>query len=92
VIRIELTPRLRKTAARLGPEITEKSQIALQRIASHFGNPHKHSGLGLRKLAPDAYEARIGMQWRIVLIHQAESLVAYDIMNHDQVAAWLKGR
>ncbi len=31
-------------------------------------------------------------EWRIVLLHTEGLLTAYDVMNHDEVRQWLKGR
>jgi hypothetical protein len=92
VIRIDVGPRLRKAARALGPEATQKVQETLQRVADAFGDPHRHAGTGLRKLGRRSYEARVWLHWRIVFIHEGDRLTAYDLMNHDQVTAWLKGR
>jgi mRNA-degrading endonuclease RelE of RelBE toxin-antitoxin system len=90
VIDIEVLPRLRKTAARLGPDITAKVEEVLRAVQRDFGNPHRHGGLGLRKLGRNSYEARVWLQWRVVFIHRGGVLLAYDIMNHDEVSRWLK--
>jgi plasmid maintenance system killer protein len=52
---------------------------------------HEAEGL-LRSLAKRSYEIRVHLQWRIVLIHDGDSLVAFDLMNHDEITAWLRGR
>jgi len=31
-------------------------------------------------------------QWRVVFILDGETLIAYDIMDHDEVALWLRGQ
>lgn len=90
MIRIDIGPRVRKTAQRLGPEITAQAEKVLASVAQHFGDPHRHAGLGLRKLGKRSYECRITLQWRLVFIRELDRLTAFDIMNHDQVKAWLK--
>ena len=92
MIRVFLTPRIRKTAERLGPEVKAKAEQAMVDVAAAFGDPHRHRGLGLRKLARRSYEVRIWLQWRIIFIHDGETLIAYDIMNHDEAARWLRGQ
>jgi hypothetical protein len=92
MIRVDVGPRLIRTARELGPEITRKAEEALSSIAESFGAPHRHGGLGLRKLGPNSYEVRVSLQWRIVMIKEANRLTAYDIMDHDQVRIWLKSR
>jgi mRNA-degrading endonuclease RelE of RelBE toxin-antitoxin system len=91
VIRIELTPRIRKTAAKLQVETRRKAETALAMLPKHFGNPHEHHGVGLRKLGRRSYEMRIDLRWRILLIHDSDGLIAYDIMSHDEIVSWLHG-
>lgn len=92
MIRVLLTPRIRTTAERLGPEITSEANRVIAAVAKSFGQPHQHSGIGLRKLGRRSYEARLGLQWRIVFVRTGDSLTAYDIMDHAEVRRWLKGR
>ncbi len=90
MIRVVLTPRIRKTAAKLPAEVRQKASAAIAEVAAAFGNPHAHRGLGLRKIARRSYEIRVHLEWRIVLIHVGEILAAYDVMTHDEVALWLR--
>jgi len=90
VIPIVLSERIQKTASKLPPELREKCSQAITEISKAFGDPHCHRGLGLRKLASRSYEVRVHLQWRIVFLHIDDELIAYDIMNHDQVVRWLK--
>lgn len=92
MIRVVLTARIRKTAARLGPELTGEANGIIAAVAESFGQPHPHRRRGLRKLGRRSYEARIGLQWRVIFLHTGDTLTAYDIMAHDEVRAWLQGR
>jgi hypothetical protein len=92
MIEVLLSERIRKTAGKLPPELREKACRAISEVAAAFGDPHQHRGLGLRKLANRSYEIRVHLQWRVVFIHDGTFLIAYDIMNHDEVALWLRGR
>jgi len=92
MIRVLLTPRLRKTADRLPVEVRKKAGVAIGQVAAAFGDPHTHRGLGLRKLARHSYEIRVHLQWRVVFLHDGETLIAYDVMTHDEVSLWLRGR
>jgi hypothetical protein len=92
MIAVTLSPRIRKTAEKLPPDVREKAASTIAAVAAAFGEPHKHGGLGLRKLARRSYEARIDLRWRVVFIHQGKSLFAYDVMTHDEVALWLRGQ
>jgi hypothetical protein len=92
VIRALLLPRFRKSLEKVPIDARAKFQKTLADVSAAFGDPHRHSGLGLRKLGRRSYEIRVHLQRRIVFIHDGENLVAFNIMNHDEVLAWLKGR
>jgi hypothetical protein len=92
MIRVLLSERIQKTAAGLPPELRAKAAQAITDVAAAFGEPHQHRGLGLRKLAGRSYEIRVHRHWRVVFIHEGPALIAYDLMNHDEVALWLRGR
>jgi plasmid maintenance system killer protein len=90
VISILLTERIRKTADKLPPDLRDKASEAIAQVSAAFGDPHKHRGLGLRKLAKHSCEIRVQRQWRVVFIHDGETLIAYDVMSHDEVSLWLR--
>ena len=90
MIPIVLSERIQKTASKLPSELREKCSKAIAEVGKAFGEPHRHRGLGLRKLAARSYEVRVALQWRVVFLHIDDELIAYDIMNHDQVVQWLK--
>ncbi|HXR07987.1 MAG TPA: hypothetical protein VN765_11695 [Candidatus Acidoferrum sp.] len=92
MISVLLSERISKTADKLPPDTRDKVSQAIAEVAAAFGDPHKHRGLGLRKLARRSYEIRVQRQWRVVFIHDRETLIAYDVMNHDEVALWLRGQ
>ena len=92
MIRVLLSERIKKTAEKLPPCVREKASKAIGDVGTTFGDPHKHRGLGLRKLARRSYEIRVHLQWRVVFIYDGKSLVAYDVMNHDEISLWLRGQ
>jgi hypothetical protein len=92
VIRIDVHTRLVRAALKLGGETVAGVEEKLALVAEHFGDPHRHGGLGLRKLGRRSYEARLDRDWRIVFIKEVDRLTAYDLMSHDQVRKWLKTR
>lgn len=92
MIRVEISARMQKTAAKLPEDLRAKASAALRAVAEGFSQPHAHSGLGIRKLGKRSYEIRVHLQWRIVLLHTDGLLTAYDMMNHDEVRQWLKGQ
>ena len=92
MIRVQLSERIKKTAVNLPPDVRDKVSEAITKVGAAFGDPHQHRGLGLRKLARRSYEIRVYLQWRVVFIHDGKALIAYDVMNHDEVSLWLKGQ
>ena len=92
MISIVLSERIRKTADKLPPDLRDKVSQAIARVSAAFCDPHKHRGLGLRKLGRRSYEIRVHRQWRVVFIQDGETLIAFDVMDHDEVALWLRGQ
>jgi crotonobetainyl-CoA:carnitine CoA-transferase CaiB-like acyl-CoA transferase len=46
VIRVALTGRIRKTAAKLPPDLRAEAEDVIAAVSKEFGNPHKHGGIG----------------------------------------------
>jgi mRNA-degrading endonuclease RelE of RelBE toxin-antitoxin system len=92
MIQVLLSERIKKTAGKLPSDVREKASKAIAEVSTAFGDPHKHRGLGLRKLAKRSYEIRVHLQWRVVFIHDTKTLIAYNVMNHDEVSLWLRGQ
>jgi hypothetical protein len=92
MIRVDVGPRLSRSARRLGDQIIAEVEETLALVSRHFGEAHRHSGLGLRKLGRRSFEARVSKGLRIVFIRESDRLTAYDLMDHHQVKQWLKGR
>ena len=92
MIRVDVGPCLSRSARKLGDQIIAEVEDKLTRVSRHFGEPHRHSGLGLRKLGRRSYEARVSRGLRIVLLREPDRLTAYDLMDHRQVTLWLKAR
>ncbi|MCX6872733.1 MAG: hypothetical protein NTW21_02845 [Verrucomicrobia bacterium] len=92
MIRVLLSERIKKTAAKLPPDLRERASQAIAAVGTAFGDPHQHRGLGLRKLGKCSYEVRVHLQWRVVFLYDGQDLIAYDVMNHDEVSLWLRGQ
>jgi len=63
---------------------------ALKKIVSVFGEPHRHAGLGLRKLGRDVYEVRVGLELRILMTRHKAVLLLRTIGNHDEISRFLR--
>jgi len=85
---IETTKRFRRAIAGREAEVTG----VLAQVQVGFGQPHRHAGLGIRKLGPDLFECRIGLQLR--LIFQArKGVLTFDFAgDHQAVRNYLRQR
>jgi hypothetical protein len=90
MIRVDGGPRLSRSARKLGDQIIAEVEQKLTLVSRHFGEPHRHSGLGLRKLGRRSFEARVSRGLRIVFIREPDLLTAFDLKDHAQVTQWLK--
>ncbi|HUB26162.1 MAG TPA: hypothetical protein VL992_12095 [Tepidisphaeraceae bacterium] len=61
-------------------------------IQSGFGNPHRHSGLGIRKLAPNLFECRAGLKLRLIFLARKGTLTFDFAGDHENVQTYLRGR
>ena len=90
--RVFLSKRWLKSLSKLNADQRTKAEAVLRDLVETFGKPHLHAGIGVRKLAPDYYECRVDLRWRILLYHCGDKLLAYEVMSHDEVRAFLRGR
>lgn len=64
---------------------------AMAATAAAFGQPHLHSGLGIRRLRKGFYECRCGRALRLVFEHEGDALTFDFAGNHDDVRRYLHG-
>ena len=72
-------------------ETRAKIGLALQQLERDFGQPHRHHGLGIRKLTGDLFEIRVGLDIRLIFQNRADSLLFVIAGNHDEVQKFLRG-
>ena len=92
MIRVDVGPRLSRSARKFGDQIIAEVEAELTLVSRHFGEPRRHSGVGLRKLGRRSFEARVSRGLRIVFIREPDRLTAYDLMDHHQVTQWSLSR
>lgn len=90
MMRIFLAPRFIRQYRRLSKADQEACDAVVEILPAGFGNPHRHSGLGLRALRRGVYECRVGLSLRIGFTHHRDILLFQTIGNHDAIRAWLK--
>ncbi len=64
----------------------------MQLAAAAWGQPHLHSGRGIRRLSPGVYECRLGRDTRLVFIPTEKALLFDLAGSHDDIRAYLKNR
>jgi hypothetical protein len=64
--------------------------LAITELAETFGQPHGHSGLSIRKLAPKVFECRGNLDLRLIFRDRADDLFIFLFGDHDEVRAAMK--
>lgn len=80
---------LRRLAA-LPKEQRVECLLALCELTETFGQPHLHTGLGIRKLTKTTFECRGNLDLRLLFHNRADSLHVSFLGDHDEVRAALK--
>jgi len=90
-LKIELSTRFRAEARTFSEVRQQEINGAVAALPDAFGHPHRHAGLGLRRLQKDFFEFRVGRDLRVVfkLLDRDSALLAL-IGNHDDVRRFLK--
>jgi hypothetical protein len=86
-----LRPGFRKRARRLNDIEFEALADVIERLRVEFGQPHRHGGLGIRRLHSDLFECRLGIRLRVLFFAQPGLLIFVELGNHDDVRRFLKG-
>ena len=85
-----LTPAIQKRLLALPDPQKVGAVLALLELGAAFGNPHVHSGLGIRKLRGNTYECRAGLANRFGFVDSEDQLVISFFGNHDELRRWLR--
>ena len=64
--------------------------LALCDVAEGFGQPHVHSGLGIRKLGNKLFECRGNRDLRFIFQDRGTELFVSFLGNHDEIRALLR--
>jgi len=59
-------------------------------LPEQFGQPHVHSGLGIRKLAKNVFECRGNISLRFLFEDRRTDLFVTFLGTHDEIKALLK--
>ena len=68
---------------------SERQEIgdAIHRVLESWGQPHGHSGIGIRRLTKTIFECRVGLDDRLAFVFFATplELVFFFLGNHDEI-------
>ncbi len=64
--------------------------LALCDLVDGFGQPHVHSGLGIRKLGNKLFECRGSRDLRFIFQDRGENLFVSFLGNHDEIRVLLR--
>jgi mRNA-degrading endonuclease YafQ of YafQ-DinJ toxin-antitoxin module len=69
-----------------------EAAAAVQRLEQQLGQPHVHSGLGIRKLQRDYFELRVSRDLRLVFKLGKDAVTFVLAGNHDEVRRFLRSQ
>ena len=90
MVRLDLHPKFRRRLENLSVMELTEVESALEQLRQGFGQPHLHSGLGVRRLRRKLYECLAGLDLRILFWAQPGAVTAFDVMTHDEIQAFLQ--
>jgi hypothetical protein len=64
--------------------------LALVELADTFGQPHSHSGIGIRKLGDRLFECRGNLALRFLFENRSQDLFVFFLGNHAEVQKLLR--
>lgn len=85
-------PSALQSLAALSPSEKAACFDAITKTMESFGQPHVHSGAGIRKLGRNLFECRAGLKLRLLFIEEPHALDFFFAGNHDEVQALLRSR
>jgi len=89
---IDATKAFRRQLKKQDVDARQRVFDAMNLAAATFGQPHLHSGRGIRELGRGTYECRAGIDLRLLFKREADTLLFEFAGTHDEVRAWLKNR
>jgi mRNA-degrading endonuclease RelE of RelBE toxin-antitoxin system len=87
---LALAPQFIRQYRRLSRTDQQFCDAALEALSDAFGDPHRHTGLGIRALRRGVYECRASVAVRIGFTRHGETLLLQAVGNHDAIRAWLR--
>jgi mRNA-degrading endonuclease RelE of RelBE toxin-antitoxin system len=80
-----LGPRFFAALKKLGDADVTRVEEALRVLPDCFGQPHRHSGISIRRLRKNIFECRAGLKVRILFRAGAQTFDIFFVGTHDEV-------
>jgi len=87
---LSLDPGVLKRLKKLEKRDRIECLLALVELADAFGQPHSHSGIGIRKLSDRLFECRANLTLRFLFENRSEDLFVFFLGNHTEVQKLLR--
>jgi mRNA-degrading endonuclease RelE of RelBE toxin-antitoxin system len=89
-LKLTLNERFLRSCEHLSHEEQGKLLRALVQLRAAISDPHRHSGLGLRKLSPRLWELRVGISMRAVFALEQSNALFLFLGTHNEVRRFLR--
>ena len=87
---LSLDPRVLKRLKVLDKAERVECLLALVELMEVFGQPHRHSGIGIRKLGDRLFECRGNLALRFLFENRPEDLFVFFLGSHAEVQQLLR--
>jgi hypothetical protein len=87
---LSLDPRVLKKLRLLDKAERVECLLALVELMEAFGQPHRHSGIGIRKLGDRLFECRGNLALRFLFEKRPEDLFVFFLGSHAEVQKLLR--
>ena len=90
-MRIALSRRIQRQLEHAPQDLRQQLADAVKELPHALGQPHRHAGLGVRKIhSRGVFEFRLGRQCRVVFTQPEKDMVMLHLLgNHDDVQRFL---
>jgi mRNA-degrading endonuclease RelE of RelBE toxin-antitoxin system len=90
-MRIALSHRIQRQLENAPQDLRSQLADAVKQLPRMLGQPHRHTGVGVRKIHPSGvFELRLGRQCRVVFTQPEKDMVMLHLLgNHDDVQRFL---
>ena len=86
---IEVSERFKRETRTLPEDQLDQLDQALRLLPAAFGQPHRHAGLGIRRLRRSYFEFRLGRDQRVVFRLDGSTAILQMVGDHDAVRRFL---